>query len=303
MSQLEIKHLKLIRAIATTGNMTKAARMLFLTQPALSQQLKEIEARLEAQLFTRTHKKMVLTAVGKKMLTAAQSVIETIEDVELEIARTISGDSGDLKLGTQCMFCYKWLPGVLNRFQRKYPNITFDLGSSWNLIRELETKTYDLVIAGYKVESDQVSSYPLFTDDLVCIVSQDSPLASRPFVEFKDLADQCLIGNKEKSRNGLYQKIFKHLNIEPKKYMMIEQSQAMIEMVAAGFGLSIVPRWAVKEILEFNRLAALPITRKGIDVTWHAVVLKNETLSVFQKEFIRLVSRMPVVTPAEGAIG
>ncbi|MCP3901663.1 MAG: LysR family transcriptional regulator, partial [Desulfobacteraceae bacterium] len=164
MSQLEIKHLKMISSIAKTGNMTKAAEKLFISQSALSQQLKDIEGRLNVDLFSRTRKKMSLTSTGKKLLQTAEHVIEKLEDAELEIEKIVSGDKGELKVGTQCLFCYKWLPKIMTTFQDKYPNVEFEIGSSVDLYNELESGKYDLVITGAGVGVDDFVHAPLFND-------------------------------------------------------------------------------------------------------------------------------------------
>jgi len=293
--QLEIKHLKLIRSIADTGNMTRAAEHLFLSQSALSQQLKEMENRLGTMLFTRTKKKMILTATGKKLLETAIDVIDTLEDLEIEIAKSVSGDSGELKVGTQCLFCYKWLPKVFRQFQKNYPNILFDMGTSHSLKRDLEKQSFDLVITGAPANDKFFQSYPLFYDQMVCIMEVNHPLSERNYVEFESLLGECLIAHKEKAKNQIYQQGFQFAKLEPRQYMVIEQPQAIIEMVAAGFGISIVPQWSVNKPLESGKLIARPVTRKGIGYTWQATMLKNAPLTVFQKTFISLVTRMPLL--------
>ena len=80
-----MKHLRLVRSIAETVNMTKAAQNLCITQSALSQQLKGIEDKLKVDLFFRARKKMILTATGKKLLKAAEKVIDLLDDMEIEI--------------------------------------------------------------------------------------------------------------------------------------------------------------------------------------------------------------------------
>lgn len=297
MSQLEIKHLKMIRSIAKTGNMTKAAESLFISQSALSQQLKDIEGRLNVDLFFRTPKKMILTPTGKKLLKTAEQVIETLEDTELEIAKMVSGDSGEFKVGTQCLFCYKWLPRVLAVFQDKFPNIEFEIGTSVNLIQELETKKYDVIITGAGANDDKFTCLPLFQDQMVCIMKNGHPLTTRPYIRLEDFNGSCLISHSEKKHNKFYQAALKPEGIEPKKFITIGQPQAIIEMVAAGFGISIVPGWAVKSALEANQISAVPITRKGLPLTWNATFLKNNAAPVFQKEFINIVGRMNITDP------
>ena len=193
MRHLEIKHLRMIAAIAETGNMTKAAARLFLSQSALSQQLKDIEDKLQAALFFRTRKVMLLTPVGRKLLESAKQVIQTLEDAELEIARTVSGEQGELKVGVQCVFCYKWLPGAVRVFQQKFPNIEFEVGTCRDLAADLASKKFDFVITAAAEPDDQHASQPLFADQLVCIMAADHPLRTRAFVRYEDFGDCNLI--------------------------------------------------------------------------------------------------------------
>ena len=197
MNHLEIKHLRMICAIAETGNMTRAAEKLFISQSALSQQLKDIEGKLKVDMFFRTRKKMILTPIGKKLSETARQVIATVEDRELEIARIVSGDQGELKVGTQCIFCYKWLPRVMLSFQHKFPNIEFEIGNSSDLAAELETKRYDLIITAAALKDDNYDYLPLFADQMVCIMPQDHPLSSRSWIRFRDFNGLNLISHAE----------------------------------------------------------------------------------------------------------
>lgn len=292
MGQLEIKHLKMISSIARTGNMTKAAQHLFLSQSALSQQLKDIEGKLNTNLFFRTHKKMILTPIGKKLLKTADDIIEKLEDQELEIARTVSGETGELKVGTQCIFCYKWLPQVLSVFQEKYPNIELEIGTSVDYIDELESKTFDLIVTVNAEAQDHIQSYPLFQDQMICILPDDHLLTACSYIRWEDFHDICLISHTDKNNNRFYQQILKPKGIEPKRFMTVGQPQAAIEMVASGFGISIFPRWAVQNSLQTYKIAAIPITRTGIPLTWSATFLKTHEVLVYQKEFVNIVSKM-----------
>jgi LysR family transcriptional regulator for metE and metH len=99
MSNLEMRHLRMIKTIAETGNLTKAAYKLCISQPALSQQLKDIEEKLGTNIFFRTKKKMILTEIGKKLLQTANTVIEEINRAEMEVSKAVYGDAGELKIG------------------------------------------------------------------------------------------------------------------------------------------------------------------------------------------------------------
>jgi len=297
MNHLEIKHLRMIRAIAETGNVTKSADRLFLSQSALSQQLKDIEAKLNVDLFFRTRRKMILTTAGRKLLQTAEHVIEALEDAELEIAKRAAGERGELKVGTQCIFCYKWLPRVMKLFQEKFPNIEFEIGNSEDLAQELETRKFDLIITGASLPDDNHACFPLFKDQLVCILPENHPFSAQPCIQWQDFSRMNLISHAEKGRNKIFQTFLKPRGIEPKRFMTVGQPHAIIEMVSSGFGVGVFPGWAVKGLLAENGIIARPITRNGLPITWNAASLRNTNVPVFQDEFIHIISKLNLADP------
>lgn len=288
MNQLELKHLKMIQAIAETGNVTRAADKLFITQSALSQQLKDIESRLKTDLFFRTRKKMILTSIGQNLLKTANRIIGIVNEAEAEIAKTVSGEKGELRVGTHCIFCYKWLPSAMNSFQRKFPDVKFEIGASDDPSGELESKKFDLVITTASSSNDNCEYTSLFSDQLVCILPAKHPFSTRPFIHLEDFASMDMISHTEKSKNRFCQFILKPQGIEPRRFMTVGQPQAIIDMVAAGFGVGVFPGWAVRDSLSPTGITALPISRKGLPLTWYAAFLKRTTLPIFLNEFIRI---------------
>src|SRR5262245_28198135 len=121
--QLEVRHLRLIQAIAEEGSVTKAGNRLFLTQSALSHQLRDLESKLGATLFTRVNKKMLLTSAGQRILVAANEILEQLDRVEEDVKRIASNREGVLRISTECYTCYHWLPPVLKTFNIEYPGI------------------------------------------------------------------------------------------------------------------------------------------------------------------------------------
>lgn len=262
-NQLEIKHLRMVCAISETENMTRAAERLHITQSALSQQLKDIEDKLSTALFFRTPKKMILTPIGKKLLATATHVIERVEEAELEIAKTVSGERGELKVGAHCVFCYKWLPGVMQKFQSKFPNIQFEIGNAHDVPREIESERYHIIITILALPEDRFTSMPLFSDQIVCIMPNDHPLSAQPFIKTEHFHGCSLISHAEKEKNRFYQAFLKSEGIRPKKMMTVGPPQAIIDMVASGFGISVVPRWAIREALEKKACRRTPHHKRG----------------------------------------
>ncbi len=288
----------MLRAITDNGNMTRAAEKLCITQSALSQQLKDIEGKLGTDLFFRTRKRMIVTAIGRQLLETAAQVLLAVDSAEQDISRKISGERGELKVGTQCIFCYKWLPQVMQLFHCKFPRVEIEVGNSLDLSGELEEKKYDLIITGGASSHDVHTSAPLFEDQLVCIMQADHPLSSCSYIQLEDFRGNSLISHVEKGKNRFYQQMLKPKGIEPKRIMNVGALPAIIEIVAAGFGVSIFPRWAIAGAMKNWPIAARPITARGLPLTWHVIYLNHTNIPIYMQEFIRSISQLNVTEQA-----
>ena len=120
---MEIRHLRLIKAIVEEGSITKAIDKLHLTQSALSHQLKEAEYQLGTNIFLRQNKKLILTKAGEKLYATANEILDKLSDTEKEIKQLIFGEVGEIRISTECYSSYHWLPSVLKQFHLLYPNI------------------------------------------------------------------------------------------------------------------------------------------------------------------------------------
>lgn len=298
MNYLEIKHLRMIRAIAETGNMTRAAGILYITQSALSQQLKDIENKLQVDLFHRTRKKMVLTPSGYTLLQTAEKVVNLVDDTEVEIAKLAGGESGELRVGTHCIFCFKWLPAVVADFREKFPGVELEIGTSTEPERELEQKKYDLVISA-RPPADRYDHQVLFRDQLVCIMERGHPLSGQSYIRVEDFHDINLISHAEKRESKVYELLLQPKGIEPKRFMSVGQPQAIVELVMAGLGVSIFPLWAITSAVETGGLVARPISRNGIPLTWNALSLKGNNTPIYQQEFVRMIREMNIAAQSE----
>src|SRR4051794_39546404 len=120
---LEIRHLKLVEAIADEGTMTRAAGRLYISQSALSHQLAGLEAALSVDLFRRLPRGMRLTGAGEKLLATARSVLPAVREAQRQLAPSLAEDRGVLRISTECYTCYHWLPSRLKTFQASYPAV------------------------------------------------------------------------------------------------------------------------------------------------------------------------------------
>src|SRR5215831_5079316 len=176
---LEIKHLRLVSAIAGTGSVTRAGDLLNLSQSALSHQLRDIEDRLGVPLFHRVGKRMVLTLVGDTLLRTAQQVLDLVARTEGEIRRAGKRDGGLLRITTQCYTCYHWLPGLLKEYRLRHPHVDVqvDGDATHRPIKSLLEGSIDLAIVSDRVRDRRLVERPLFEDEMVAIMAPNHRLA------------------------------------------------------------------------------------------------------------------------------
>jgi LysR family transcriptional regulator for metE and metH len=289
MNFIEIRHLKLVKTIEKAGNITKAASMLNLTQPALSHQLSDIEEKLKTPLFHRANKKMLITPAGEKLLSASDIILEEIRRVELEIGKLVHGEEGLLRIGTTCILSYKWLPSVMKKLQELYPKVDIEFKTALDVTDALRNRQLDLVITTIVDNDERFEFKTLFSDEIVVVMPPRDPLALKPFLMPQDFEGTNLISYAEAEKGDFYHDYLKPAGIEPAKLIKAEQPEAALELVRSGFGISFFPRWAVQTQLDSGVIFARSFTKKGVFFEWKAITLKNSAMPIFQQDFIRLI--------------
>ncbi|MCI0415032.1 LysR family transcriptional regulator [bacterium] len=294
---LEIRHLKLIEAIANEGSMTKASQRLHVTQPALSHQLKEIEDRLNAPLFLRLNRKLILTEAGEQLLSSARRVLQELELTEQNIRKLANGEQGVLRISTQCNTCYQWLPSLLKAMQQKFPGVEVEivLEATYRPLEFLLAGKLDLAIMNTKVQTKNLSCFPLFEDELLVVMEPDNVLASRPYILPRDFVDQSLMVYAVPAEESLvFQRFLRPAGIRPKRTYKVALTEAMVEMVRAGMGIAVMARWAVASYLKSRELIGVRLTKNGVHRYWHAVTLNSKPTPTYYREFARLLSQTAV---------
>jgi LysR family transcriptional regulator for metE and metH len=293
---LEIRHLKLIAAIAETGSMTRAGNCLHLTQSALSHQLRDAEEQLGVPLFERGNRKMTLTPAGRRLLESARTVIAELESAQQEIkARKVVGQ-GLIRLSTECYTVYHWLPARLKLFQRKFPSVEFQLvvEATDNPFEALLEGQLDVAIACTQMRNRKIRYTPLFEDEMLVIAPPDHSVARKEHVEPQDFAGETVIIYPPKEESTLLRKILAPAGIWPRKIQEVMLTEAIVEMVKGGLGLALLAKWAVAPQLASGAVVGKPLTGKGYSRTWWAAQLRDKRAPLHLEEFIRLLAENPI---------
>ena len=290
---LEIKHLRLVSAIARTGSVTRAGDLLNLSQSALSHQLRDIEDRLGASLFHRVGKRMVLTSAGDALLRAAAQVLEIVGRTEDEIRKAGKSDAGLLRITTQCYTCYHWLPGLLKEYRLRHPNVEVqvDADATPRPIKSLLEGRIDLAIVSDRVRDRRLVERPLFDDELMVIMSPGHRLAGRASIDPEDFADETLIIYPPKDESTVLQRVLAPAGVTPKALQQVQLSEAIIELVKAGLGLAAMSRWSIEPYVRSGALKTARLTKKGFKRRWGAAMLRDMAVAPHARDFIDLIIR------------
>ncbi len=291
---LEIRHLRLVTAVSEAGGLTAAANRLHLTQSALSHQLREAEDRLGVRLFDRLQKRMTLTRAGERLLRSANVVLAELAQAQEEIHRAASGREGMIRLASECYTNYQWLPGRLRLFHRRYPRVDVQVaveGRARPFQNLLEGKL-DLALVSTRVRDRRLRFDPLFEAEMVAVMPPKHPLTSRPFLRAEDFAGETVMVYTSLEDSSTLRGLLAPVGIVPKRVIQVQLTEAMVEMVKAGLGISVLARWTVAPQIESGALVARPLTRHGIFRPWMAATLRREA-PPYLKEFIRLLAEEP----------
>jgi LysR family transcriptional regulator for metE and metH len=293
---LEVRHLKLVVAIAEEGGVTRAGEKLHLTQSALSHQLKDIEERLGAPLFHRSGKRMLLTQAGEKLLASARSLLAQLESVEAEIRSHASEKKGTIRLSTECYTCYHWLPVLLGRFRKSYPEVEVKilLEANSGPVDALLKGGLDLAILMSDVKDRRIHLTPLFQDELLAVMSPGHRLASRPFVRPSDFAEENLYIYSTPENSFFIQGVLRPAGVMPKQVSQAPLTEAIVHLVEAGLGIAAMARWAIAPELRAGVVKGVPITRSGFHRQWSAARLRSRHEPAYLRAFVDLLAQDPM---------
>jgi LysR family transcriptional regulator for metE and metH len=289
---LEVKHLRLVDAVANYGSLTNASKHLHLTQSALSHQLNELERRLGIPLFHRVGRRLVPTVAGEQLMGAAKQALTVLRGAERSLRRLAAGEEAVLRLTTECYTAYHWLPPILEEFARRCPKVEVQIVAQAARfpIRSLLAGKVDVAVMHDVPADDRVQAIPLFEDDMLVVVAPGHSLAGEPFVCAEDFADEhLLMYTASTSDSVLFNRVLGPAGITPRRISAIQLTEAILEMVKAGLGISVLARWAVEPLLREGTIAARPLTRDGLRRQWSAVVLKQASTPLYIREFCRLL--------------
>lgn len=275
---IDLRHLRIVDAIARAGSVTGAARSLYLTQPAVSHALRDLEERLEVPLFQRLPRGMALTTEGERLLRTAERVLDDIAEAEHDLRRFRDGVKGIVRIATECYTCYHWLPPILGRFSAEFPDVEIRVEprATRDPIAGLTAHTLDLAVVHSHTEDPAVAYDELFEDELVAAVAPSHPLAGASWLTPEDFADEALLLHSDPEESVVVREFLAPAGVRPARVAALQLTEAVVGMVEANLGVSVLSRWALEPQLAAGSIAAVRLGRSGLYRRWYAATRGRE---------------------------
>jgi LysR family transcriptional regulator for metE and metH len=285
---VELRHLRTLAALRDTGSLVEAAERVFLTQSALSHQIKDLEERLNCSLFIRKTKPISFTSAGQRILALADDVLPMIRNAERDIARLAGGETGRLHMSIECHSCFQWLMPTIDRFRENWPEVEMDMAHGFNFspLPALARGELDLVITSDPQPINGIFYQPLFAYEILLAVANQHPFARKSHIEPEDLQPETLICYPvDRNRLDIFTRFLDPADIDP-AIRTAEMTVMMMQLVASGRGVCALPNWALSEYLERKYVTACQLGNKGVWSTLYAAIREDQRESEFMRDFL-----------------
>ncbi len=244
---MELRHLRYFIAVAEELHFGRAANRLQISQPPLSQQIKQLETELGLLLFSRTRQRVDLTTAGKSFLQNAYKVMNLIDQACEEAKRVDRGESGQLILAFTGAIAFDLLPTILRAYQEKYPNINIILKqmTTAEQIKSFQKKAIHVGLVVMPVNSESLNIELLHEEPFIVVLPKTHHLAKQKGrVNLANLVNEQFIMTPRNSGEGYYDSIIslcQSAGFSPKKTQEAEELHTVVSFVASGMGIAILP--------------------------------------------------------------
>lgn len=286
---MNLYHIRYFVTLAYVRHYTNAAKILCITQPSLSHAIAQLEEELGVQLFEKNGRNTTLTKVGEEFLIYAKRALETL-DSGVELAKSVARGEGIIRLGLVRPLGVEWLPDMVAQFMKdnndKNIRFTFNTDVTANLLQGINEQNYDIVFCS-KPHNKNLLAVPVKRQELVLIVPEDHMLAYAKEISLKDTKDYPYIFfNKNSGIRPIIDDMFVRENIIPKIVYENEEDEVVAGLVAAGFGIAVVP---YMDMLERMRVKVLKITSPEYERNFYMITNPNIYMQPATKLFYEYI--------------
>lgn len=289
---MDTRQLKTFITVARLNSFTKAANKLGYAQSSITSHIQLLEKELGALLFERIGKSISLTYEGEKLLLCAEELLNIWENTKDSLSFS-DVPKGTLTIGVTESICAIKLPEILKKYNKRYPNveIILKIATSYELQSLLRENQIDVaILLDRKITGPEFIIEFEKQEQVSLLVSPNHPLAKKYNVSSKDLSEHSMVLTQEGCVcRSFIEKLLKDENITSKLMLDTSNIQTIKQLVILGFGVAFLPRFAVIQEVETNRLTELSGYGTDFDIMIQVVCHKDKWISSTIKEFIKII--------------
>lgn len=259
------RRLQVFHAVAKQLSFTKAAEELFMTQPAVTFQIKQLEEHLNTRLFERSHGRIALTPAGELVLNYAERILSLTEELETRVGELTGAISGPLLLGASTTIAEFFLPQILGEFKARHPHVhaTMTVANSETIVSRVADHALDIGLIESASHSPAVQTEVCCDDMLVLICSPKHKLAKLKKASAAEVAAEPFISRESGSGTREFSdQYFQKNGVAPDAIhvvMELGSPEAIKGVVETGLGVSVLSRASVSKELRLGTLVAVPL--------------------------------------------
>lgn len=275
---MELYQMKLFVDLANAGNFTKVANENYVTQAAVTLQIRKLESELGVRLFHRTTRSVTLLEAGQRLLPYAREILQKADEATLAVRDTKDEVTGLVRIACVHSVGLYEMPPYIKEFLKKYPlvSLRIDYRNADAIYRALHDNEIDIGIVAYPTEMARLELVPFFSDKLVLVCRKDHPLTEKKKLSLKDLEGQSFVQFSEDvpTRRAIDTIMSDH-DISVNVRMECDNIEVLKQMVEIGFGIALLPRQSITESDYNAGLRILELSDMSIERPLGILMLKN----------------------------
>lgn len=285
---ITLHQLQVFEATARHCNFTRAAEELFLTQPTVSMQVKQLSKSVGMPLFEKVGKRLYMTDAGKAVFETSQAVFDRLSQLEAAIISLQGMEAGKLRLGATTTAQYI-VPKMLAPFCQTYPGveISLEIDKHKNVVERLNNNQDDLYILSQLPDRDDIQARSFLCNPLVVVAPAAHPLAQQETISLETLVKEPMILRERGSATReAVETLLAERGLVPQVRMELDNNEAIKQSIAEGLGLSVLSLHSLSRISSASELVILNVEGFPIHRQWYAVFLKSKALPVAAQTFL-----------------
>ncbi len=291
MIHATLHQLKVFEATARHGSFTRAAEELYLTQPTVSIQVKQLSKAVGMPLFEQIGKKLHLTQAGEKLLSTCQEIFNGLEQFEMSIANLKGMKQGQLKLAVITTAKY-FVPRLLGPFCKRYPGIDISLKvtNHQQLQKSMAENEDDLYIISQTPSQPDLAVHPFLENPLIVLAPTGHPLARKKNIPIEALNDEPFIMREVGSgTRTAVEELFAKGDVRVKVRLELGSNEAIKQAIAGGLGISVLSQHTIISEGTTGEFAILDVQGFPIERHWYVASLAGKQMSVVAETFLQFL--------------